>query len=277
MVERILFPTDGSAGAMSTLEHALDLAVDHDASVDVLTVAGTDGDAPDREVLELAAERVEERGLSGETVLRTGRPYQEILSYAESIDVDLLVMPTHGRTGLQRLLLGSVTARVMRLSDTPVLTARPAAELRYPYRQVLVPTDGSRCAEAALEVGVDLAARAGTPLSVLSVVETTRRDANVRSSASRARVRDRGRSVVDTAVTQARERGHANVSGVVETGSSVPAVVKEYIAEKDVDLLVVGTHGRTGLDRYLFGGVTEQLVRTSPVPVLTVREPESAD
>ncbi|MFB6202046.1 MAG: universal stress protein, partial [Halorhabdus sp.] len=158
MVEHILFPTDGSAGAMSTLEHVLDLAVAHEASVHVLTV--DDNESAGRELLELADERARERSIDVETVLRDGRPYREILDYAAETAVDLLVMPTHGRTGLERLLLGSVTARVIRLADVPVLTTRPTAELRYPYRRVLVPTDGSRSAGAALEVGIELAAAA---------------------------------------------------------------------------------------------------------------------
>ena len=130
MLDRILFPTDGSAGAMSTLEHALDLATDHDASVHVLTVQdeAIEDEAAGRELVELAADRVRERGLTPRTAIRSGRPYRQILDYAEAEPVDLIVLPTHGRTGLERLLLGSVTARVIRLSDVPVLTVRQPAD-----------------------------------------------------------------------------------------------------------------------------------------------------
>ena len=272
MVERVLFPTDGSAGAMSTLEHALDLAVDHGASLQVLTVR-EDGDPADRDVLGLASERASERGIPVDTVERDGRPYQEILTYAEQAEVDLLVMPTHGRTGLERLLLGSVTARVMRLADIPVLTACPDAELRYPYRRVLVPTDGSRCAESALDVGIEFAETAGVPLTALSVVETPRSDANVHASVERDRRQELAQEAVESAAATARER-LSDVSTAVVRGSSVPETIQECARDNRADLIVVGTHGRTGLDRYLFGGVTEKLVRTAEVPIVTVREPE---
>ncbi|CCQ32384.1 UspA domain protein [Halorhabdus tiamatea SARL4B] len=280
MLDRILFPTDGSAGAMSTLEHALDLATDHDATVHVLTVQDEDIEDEDEdagtELVELAADRVRERGLTPRTAIRSGRPYRQILDYADAEDVDLIVMPTHGRTGLERLLLGSVTARVIRLSDVPVLTACPDAELRYPYRRILVPTDGSRCANAALDVAVTLASVADVPLTALSVVEGSRNDANVRSSASRDRIDERAHDAVETAADVAREASLSDVSTAVVHGSSVHNEIEALVAENPIDLIVVGTHGRTGIDRYLFGGVTEKLVRTADVPVLTVREPNVA-
>ncbi|WP_135666052.1 universal stress protein [Halorhabdus rudnickae] len=273
MIERILFPTDGSAGATATLEHALDLAADHDASVHVLTVGDADGEYPGREVLDLAADRIRDRGLDSETVLREGRPYREILEYAEEDNVDLIVMPTHGRTGLERLLLGSVTAKVMRLADVPVLTACPDAELRYPYRRVLVPTDGSQSAAAALEVGVALAETADAPLSTLSVVEKPRPDGNIHPSAERERREEMAERAVESAASTARRRV-PEVSTAVVHGRSIPETIREYATAERVDLIVLGTHGRTSLDRYLFGGVTEKLIRTADVPVLTVRGPK---
>lgn len=269
MVARILFPTDGSAGATATLEHVLDLAVDHDAAVTVLTV--DEGGETTRGPLELAADRARERGLPVETAFREGRPYEEILACAEETDADLIAMPTHGRRGLERLLLGSVTARVMRLADVPVLSARPDAALRYPYRRVLVPTDGSRCAEAALEVGVDLAAAADAPVTALSVVETPDSDGNVHASVERERCRELAERAVESAAEIAGER-LPEVSTAVRDGRSIPETIRAYAAE-EADLVVLGTHGRTGLDRYLFGSVTETLVRTADVPIVTVRRP----
>lgn len=277
MVDRLLFPTDGSAGAMVALEHALDLATDHDATVDVLTVREDESaDDADPDVLELAADRARERGLTSRTTVRTGKPYRQILEYTTEEAIDLVVMPTHGRTGLERLLLGSVTARVIRLSDVPVLTARPAAELRYPYRRILVPTDGSQCANAALDVAIGLASVAEVPLTALSVVEPTRQDANVRSSVSRDRIDERAHDAVETAAAAARDASVPDVGTAVVRGSSVHEAITAHVAANPIDLVVVGTHGRTGIDRYLFGGVTEKLVRTAEVPVLTVREPADA-
>ncbi|WP_181686506.1 universal stress protein [Halorhabdus salina] len=272
MVDRILFPTDGSAGAMAVLEHALDVANDHDASVHLLTVDESGSDP--EELLALAGDRVRERGLEPESVRREGEVYQEILAYAEEANVDAIVIPTHGRSGLERLLLGSVTARIMRLADIPVLTATPDAELRYPYRRVLVPTDGSRAAQAAVEVGATLARVANVPIAALSVVERTRSDANVRSTTSREHMEDRARTAVREATETARSVGVSDISTAVVTGRSIPETIRSYVADQHIDLVVLGTHGRTGLDRYLFGSTTETLVRTATVPVMTVRPPD---
>lgn len=138
MYERILLPTDGSDLANQAFEHALDLAETYDAelhfvyAVDVPTEVG-DIDASmvrrelenvGEEASESLAHRAEEAGLDVTTELLRGRPHEAILNYADENDVDLIVMATHGRSGLDRYLLGSVTEKVVRLSDVPVLTVR---------------------------------------------------------------------------------------------------------------------------------------------------------
>jgi nucleotide-binding universal stress UspA family protein len=180
-------------------------------------------------------------------------------------------MPTHGRRGLERFLLGSVTERVVRVCDAPVLTVRPDEQaIQYPYREVLVATDGSRPANAALERGIDAAGASGARLHVLSVVDTTSLGMDVYSGVELDRLEEHATEVLEEATAAARE---ASVDVVAETayGSSIYRKVHAYAEEHDVDLVVVGTHGRTGFDRYLLGSVAEKLVRTSPVPVLTVR------
>ena len=77
--------------------------------------------------------------------------------------------------------------------------------------------------------------------------------------------------ILEEAAAFATDAGVGPVDETIEFGASIPQVIQTYIDDHDIDLVVVGTHGRTGLDRYLLGSVTEQLVRTSSVPVLTVR------
>jgi nucleotide-binding universal stress UspA family protein len=136
--DRILFPTDGSDGAATALDHALDLAAVHDAAIHVLFVVDTTylgGGAADATTVESlhtagdraveeAAERVRERGLDVTTETRRGEPYRTILDYADEAVVDVIVMGTHGRRGLDRYLLGSVTEKVVRAATVPVLTIR---------------------------------------------------------------------------------------------------------------------------------------------------------
>jgi len=120
MFPQILFPTDGGQGASNALDHLLDIATAHDSTVHILNVANTTKDTVVRmqgdvvDVLERDGERIvrdaadqaQERGVAVVTEVRQGEPYSTIVDYANSRDVDLIVMPTHGRRGLERFLLG---------------------------------------------------------------------------------------------------------------------------------------------------------------------------
>ncbi len=139
MYDRILFPTDGSDGTAAALEHAIDIASTYDATLHVLYVieetypvlkAGT----PDTlEALEAEGERALEdartraKGAGLESIRGTvagGSPYRQILAYVDEHDIDVIVMGTHGRRGIDRYLLGSVTEKVVRTAECPVLTVK---------------------------------------------------------------------------------------------------------------------------------------------------------
>ena len=290
MFDRILFPTDGSEGADAALDLAADLATDHDATLYVLNVADTTRDsviqvqgevvdsleAEGERIVAEAADRLRTAGVDVETEVLQGEPYRTIVDFANARDVDVVVMPTRGRTGLERLLLGSTTERVLRQSDVPVLTVRPDdAIVRYPFADVLLPTDGSDCAREALDVACDLSAAGDADLHLLSVVNVASLGADVRSEFQVEALERNASSVLETASTAAGDRGGEPAASVIEIGASVHKAILAYVEEHGVDLIVVGTHGRTGFDRYLLGSVTESLVRTAPVPVLTVREPST--
>ena len=139
MYDSILVPTDGSEESMDALEEAIELAKLTDATLDVLfvadtaqdsvTVVGTDViDALEREGEEIVGEVVErarESGVDVESEVVQGDPSRAIVDHAERIGADVIVMGTHGRRGLSRMLLGSVTEAVIRTSPVPVLSVRP--------------------------------------------------------------------------------------------------------------------------------------------------------
>jgi len=288
MFDKLLFPTDGSDGAAAVFDHVLALADAHDATVHVVNVADTTRESvttvrgrvvdaleqAGAETVQQAATQASERGVPTVTEVLQGEPYRTIVDYADTYDIDLVVMPTHGRRGLERFLLGSTTERVVRRAEVPVLTIRPDDDVsvRYPYRTVLVPTDGSDPAAAALDVGLDVATAAAAAVHLLSVVDVTSLGVDVRADIQAAALEEGAHDVVDAAAERATAAG-IDPTTAVEFGGSVPAVVRSYVTDNDVDLVVVGTHGRTGFDRYVLGSVAEALVRTAPVPVLTVRGP----
>jgi nucleotide-binding universal stress UspA family protein len=287
MFERILYPTDGSEPASEAFEYALDLADRHGAELHVLSVADTTrdslvrvrGDVVDaleragRRAVDGAAERAGERGIEAVTAVRQGRPDAEILSYAEQVDAGLVVLPTRGRGVVEETLFGSVAQQVLRRSERPVLTVRPGTDPRghHPYRRVLVPTDGSKPADAAVEVGAVVARAYDARLDLLSVVNVASLGADIRSELQADALENQAHDVVEAAVATAEAAGVGSVSGFVEHAPAVHRAVLSHVEAHQTDLIVLGTHGRGAVDRLLLGSVTGKLVRTAPVPVMAVR------
>jgi nucleotide-binding universal stress UspA family protein len=289
--EEILFPTDGSDGSAFAFDHVVDLAARHDATVHILNVAdttqnrvleirGDDVAALQREgdrIVRETAEKADKRGVDTVTDVVRGEPYREIVDYAETHSLDLVVMPTHGRRGLERFMLGSTSERVVRRADLPVLTMRPEDDvtISHPYQNVLVPTDGSNCADRALAIGADVADAEDATLHLLSVIAITALGADARPDIQMEMLEGSAHELLDEAAAFADDAGVDAASTTVEYGPSIHQAILTYIDDHDVDLVVVGTHGRTGFDRYVLGSVTEYLVRTSPIPVLTVQPPDT--
>ena len=139
------------------------------------------------------------------------------------------------------------------------------------YSQILVPTDGSPASDAAIEHAIDLARQYDATLHALYVVDgaaysTLEAGAQVVVDALESEGEEATRRVAAAA-----ERAGVGCETTVATGTAYSAI-RDYVDERAIDMVVMGTHGRKGLDRYLLGSVTERVVRTSDVPVLTVRQ-----
>lgn len=147
MFDRVLIPTDGSDAVEPAVETALDLAKTYEATLHALFIvdqptsvsgtgegfAGLDSllnelEGEGHRATDAVADRAEVNGVETTTAVRRGNPHDDILAYATEHDVDVIVMGTHGRTGVKRALLGSVTENVVRHSDVPVLTVHRKPE-----------------------------------------------------------------------------------------------------------------------------------------------------
>lgn len=290
MYNQILFPTDGSDPAAAVLEYALQIAAEHEATLHVLnvvdtakdSVSSTHGDVVDtleedgQRIVADAARRARAEGLSVVTEVRRGDPHRAIVDYSTQSGMDCIVMPTHGRRGIQRFLLGSVTERVINTATVPVVAVNPDRDrpLAYPPRRILVPTDGSRGAELALTEGIDIAEATGATLHLLHVVETGSLGPDARSVLKDEALNERGEAIIAAATEQIEDSSLDGATSVIEHGDPAKAI-RDYLDEKSIDLALLGTHGRTDFSRYVLGGVSAKLVRSSPVPVLWVREPET--
>ena len=283
MYDRILLPTDGSDAADRALNLAVSVADAHDAELHLLYVADTNQPSLSRiqgqivdalegegqQIVDEAENRVRGSGVDVTTDVIQGGPSRTILEYVDDRGVDLVVIGTRGEHDVERLLLGSVTERVVRSAPVPVLAVPPNSDCSYPPESVLVGTDGSEGSDAALAEGIDLASTAGATLHVLSVLEDSLLGIDVRSAAAAEERERRDEKLLTTARERAEEAG-LTVETAIEEGGVVETF-NEYAADHGVGLVVVGTHGRTGIDRRLLGSVTEDLLRTADVPVLSVR------
>ena len=208
---------------------------------------------------------------------------KEILLQAQRLAADLVVMGTHGRSGFERLLLGSVTEKVLRTSPVPVMTvpshapdAVPAS--RQVFRRILYATDFSQGSEHALRYAASLAEHAGAELVIVHVVEPfpVGQDPIVGISydvtAYHEALKEAARTHLQRFVPETVRFGCETVD-VITKGRPYVEILREA-SQREADLIVLGVHGRTAVDRLVFGSTTEHVVRRSTCPVLTVREDE---
>lgn len=141
------------------------------------------------------------------------------------------------------------------------------------YDRIVLPVDGSDEAMVASDHAIDLADKYDATLHVLHVVDTRPYDAEGITPTVLKALETRGEQVVESVAETATDRGVDRVETAVIRGEPHETIL-EYVEDQDVDLLVMATHGRTGVKRYVLGSVTEKTIRTAPVPVHVVRVTE---
>ncbi|NGM70586.1 universal stress protein [Natronolimnobius sp. AArcel1] len=279
MYDTILVPTDGSSVAEDAGTYAIRLAERFDAALHVVSVlergliGGDDENGGERAVEELA-DQARDRDLEVTTELREQDDdvHEEILASADEHDLDLIVMGTTGRSGIGRFLLGSVAEQTLQESSVPVATVHEETNLEGEFDRILVPTDGSHSAERALEHAVDLAVETGSRLHIVHVSDEEAVDgAETIDLSSDDEV---GLEPVDDALEQLRESPLETVDISVPDGR-VDQQILAVAATHDADCIVMGTHGETGLRRYLLGSTTERVVRFAGVPVIGISAPRA--
>jgi nucleotide-binding universal stress UspA family protein len=234
-----------------------------------------------RRELAAAQERWREIAPAVETTVTTGDPAEEILRVAAARDCGMIVMASHGRGALGRWTYGSVADRVSRTSPVPVMIVRPqdaSPEIALPViRRLLVPLDGSALAKEALPTAGKIAARLQIPVFLLRVINPAAALSPYPSMAPtypvevfqhlEEEMRTDAQESLDAAAKSLNAQG-VEVSNGVVTGSAAHSI--EDVTEQG-DIIIMTSHGRSGIRRWLLGSVAEQLVRHASVPVVIVR------
>jgi nucleotide-binding universal stress UspA family protein len=231
-----------------------------------------------RATLEKMVEEAARQGIRARHDVVEGTAAEVICDTADSVGADLIVVGSHGRTGIKRYFLGSVAERVVRMASCSVLVARKPMITEHGFHHVLVPTDFEEGSREALLQARALAADD----AVIDIVHCWFVDGVIDGSLEPGATGAVYTSMVDTVLEDARQNGQKLVDLVAGDGRQInfhihegrPAgAVQTFMEEQDsaYDLVAVGTHGRRGIERVLLGSVAEATVRYSPCSVLVVR------
>jgi nucleotide-binding universal stress UspA family protein len=303
--KHILIPLDGSRMAEAALPVAAALAAALGASVTLIHVIERDAPSEvhsDRHLTdaqEAAAylAEVAARALPIQVAVETHVHTNEvrdvarsIVEHADELNPDLIVMCTHGRSGLRDVLLGSIAQQVIAHGRTPVLLITPhdRGEGSFQCRQVLVPLDGDPEHELGLPVAVKLAQTLGAALHLLMVIPTLETLKGERAATGRMLpgamralldLNEQGGKDYLARQLEAIRASGLSLSGEVARGKVVAHIV-EAAARVHADLIVMGTHGKAGMDAFWSGSVTPRLSGRSDIPLLLVplrnKEPGSS-
>ena len=267
--EKLLLSTDGSEFSEGAIREAINFAKRCSSKLYAVTVVQTNPEYETiatnlfekeelraKEHLSSIKERALSEGLECETIVCHGdEPYKCIAGEAAQKQVDMIVIGRRGAKGLKKLLIGEVAAKVIGETPCNVLVIPRAAHIT--YRNILVATDGSEQSNAAVSDAIGIAKRCGSSIIALS---------SIHSESEREKSQANVNKVVELA-----QKESIPVEALTPMGRSYNAIV-ETAGGRGVDLIIVGTPGKTGLKRVLTGSVTEKVIGHADCAVLVVKE-----
>lgn len=245
-------------------------------------VAGDDlareRDVSARRAIEQLAAGISERGVPTTWFVVDGRPDTRLAEISDELGADLLVLGTHGRTGFRRLLLGSSAERTVRLARSGVMVARPGANERAAVERILVPTDFSEQANAGIELALQLAPEHAVIRLLHCWQEPALVGAEFAGGHALAPLGEQQRDSVLREGARLVQRYHrAGIDlGFLHRQQSATQGILTELEDDPYDLVVMASHGRTGVRRWLLGSVTEYTVRHAPCSVVVAPKPEES-
>lgn len=285
--EKLLLATDGSQFSEGAVREAIRLAKQCSSTLSAISVIETNPEyetiAPQllereekaaRQNLEAVKAQAKKEGVEcAITILEGQDSYNYITEEAAKSKASMIIMGRQGRTGLKRLAMGSTTARVIGHAPCTVLVVPRTAQVA--FKNIVVATDGSRYSSAAASEAIGIAKKNSSSLTVISVVPAelatpTDVDFVVSQREHLAEKEMHSAEQNAKAVKEAAQKAGVNVQAFVMTGKPADAII-ETARDKNADLIVVGSHGRTGLEKLLMGSVAERVIVLANCAVLVVK------
>jgi nucleotide-binding universal stress UspA family protein len=281
MYQRLLVPLDGTPTAAVALPPARTLAKAFGAELRLLHVTRAESVTADSTTLTKAqnyltriAQELTQSGLRVQTTVSQGDPVDCIVRDAGATGADLIVMATHGRGGLQRVVLGSVAQGVLTHSPMPVVLLRPGGRRMNRVKTVLVPVDGTPGASTALSVAAPLVRATGARLVLVQVVppgaEFYVEGGTLIEVGSEAAVRAAAQHCVED-MARRLNRADLKADGRALVGHPAEEIVKTADSV-GADLILMTTHGLTGPARTVLGSIADEVLRTAHVPVFLIQQ-----
>jgi nucleotide-binding universal stress UspA family protein len=279
MYKKLLVAVDGSEISLHAFQESLRISKEDLLVISVappysgdLRVMGTSDlgallRQPCEQALGKAMKMAEAERVQIRPVCVMGEPYEAIVEIAEEEGRDLIVMGVRGASLAQRLLVGSVTARVIGYSSQDVLAVPEKGSIG--WDRILVATDGSEYSRKAVDKALDVVQNSGGSLTVVAVLEISPHIYAVAPEVAEEKIK-LPQKYVEEVKELAASRGLL-AEGFVRESESADEVITDIARKQNIDLIVVGSHGRTGLKRLLMGSVTESVIAHAPCPVLVVK------
>jgi nucleotide-binding universal stress UspA family protein len=293
MFQRILVPLDGSELGELALPYAAELAAAFGSQVDLLYVDDTK--SPEQQHMDQVyigkmVERtveliknfspVETNPARANPVILDGEPAAQIIEYAKKNNVSLLIMVSHGRSGIMPWPMGSTAAKVLQRTDKPVLFIRAQKPVPQSgtsvFGRILLPLDGSPNGESALPHIKELTTRIASELTFFRVIAPgyhvqTIGGLNYVSlpKAEIDRLSDEARQYLDR-ISAEVEGSRATIKLEVRVGDAASEIIK-FAAEQDFNLIAMSSHGYSSIDKWTFGGVTYKVLHSGRTPLFLVR------
>ncbi|MEF9425723.1 MAG: universal stress protein [Candidatus Mariimomonas ferrooxydans] len=278
---KILVPFDGSVSSKNALMQAIKLSQTEKSWIKVLAVVPSyEGelelvgvgnirsvlDGTGKKLLMEATATAKAQGITILTNLEQGEAFERIVDVADSENCDLIIMGRKGVHNLKKMLMGSVTSRVISYANNDVLIVLGDASIG--WNHILIATDGSQYSEPAIEHAINFASSYGGNLTAVSVVDLTD-EFYAQAPEIVDKMIEKSKKVLEK-VREKAEASHIKMETVVKEGESYQKIV-EVAEEKGADVIFMGSHGRTGLKKLLMGSVTGKVIGYATCPVMVVK------
>jgi nucleotide-binding universal stress UspA family protein len=288
LYQKILVPLDGSALAERALPYAKAVAKLKTCEVILFAVSITnEGERRDRllkSYLDVSSKSLESQGVKVSTSVAYGEAAEEIIEFSEKNKIDLIIISTHGYSGIKRWMLGSTTQKVLYSTYTPILLIKSKAPeiSKAEFKKILLPIDGSPFSEATIPFVEELTKGTQADIMLLEVCEPPvvpsygSRPINPNWENYRDTIWEDSQKHITEYLDKIKDalgkKGLKVESRIIKEpdGKVAKSIIKVAQNEK-VDLIAIATHGRTGASRWVYGSVANRIVEESAEPILLIR------